>query len=185
METLRRAFFEDPLYLYVAAALAEAILFVIWRETRKRGLALALLAPVAFAACVFAVSRFVVTDREQIVAATEEIAADVQAGRTTAAEKYLAEDFTGYYRTKQHALDEARSAIETYRFKLIELKDVEVAVTGRRAVMSLTTVVIPGAGLAAGRRFSHAWDVHWVKLPAAGREVWRIIDVVPKNRPGP
>ncbi len=184
MESVSRTFFENPVYLYVALGLAEVVLAIRWRERRTRRLALALLVPAVLAGCVFLLDYFVVTDREQIISASKEIARGFETGSMEAAEKYLDEKFGGFYRTKRNALDRGKRAIERYKLRLVKPMNVEVRVAGRRAEMSVTTVIEPGAGELAGQRFLLSWTVHWVKVTVAGKQVWRIGSATPDKKPG-
>ena len=179
METIKRLLFEDPMYLYVALGLTEAVLAIRWRQRGTRRSALALVVPAALALCVLTLDWQVVTDREQIIGASREIARDLQAGSVAAAERYLHEDFSGYYQTKQNVLAQGRRAIEVHKPKLIRLRNLQVSVTGRQAEMSVTTVVEPGAGEFAGQQHPFNWSVRWVKVTAGGQQVWRIRDVTP------
>jgi len=184
METVRRILFEQPVYLYVPLALAEAVLLFRWHQRRTRRSALWLAVPAVLAGLVLLLDCLVVTDREQIIAASKEIARDAQAGSVAAAEKYLDENFAGFYQSRKTALYEARQALAEHRPRLVALSDVDLAVAGRQGEMSLTMIVVPGAGPLAGRRFPLAWKIHWVKVTVGGRLVWRISSAAPIGRLG-
>jgi hypothetical protein len=170
VDSLRHAFFEDPTYVYVFLAFAELALLAIWHERRGARWALALLAPIAAAGVVLAVSAMVVTDQEQIVLAVEEIAGDLEHGSVEAAERYLDDSFQGIGGSKQRAIEEGRTAIDRYRVRKIRLLHMTVEVQGKTAWMHVATVI----DLADGRT-ALTWDVHWIKRPAG----WRIREAPP------
>ena len=179
MEVIKHALFEDPLYLYISLGLAELIVAIIWYERRTGKLAVALVIPAVLAACVFATDCLVVTDREQIIAASAEIARDLKAGSLAAAEKYLHEHFTGFYGTKQNALSEGRRALEQHKARLVEVADMELVVAGRHAEMYVTVIFESGAGVLSGQRFSVKWLLRWVKVTEGDKQVWRIGSATP------
>ena len=61
---MSETFFENPVYVYIALAVAELVLFIIWRETRTRKAALCLLIPPLLAVVIGLIAHFVVTDHE-------------------------------------------------------------------------------------------------------------------------
>jgi hypothetical protein len=184
VEVIKRALFEEPLYLYISLGLAELIIAIIWYERRTGKLAVALVIPVVLAACVFAMDCLVVTDREEIIAASAEIARDLKAGSLGAAEKYLHEHFTGFHGTKQDALSEGRRALKQHNARLVQVADMELVLAGRHAEMYVTVVFQPGAGVLSGQRFSVRWLLRWVKVTEADKQVWRIGSATPVERPG-
>jgi hypothetical protein len=187
MDLIRRNLFESPLYVYFALGIAELAIAAVWHERRSRRLKLALLGPVAAAGVVFAVAWLVVTDRERIIAASEEIVRGVEAGSVEPIERYLDERFGGFFVSKEVAVAEARRAIERYAPRSVGLRDVEVTVDGRRADMTATTRVelaasdldgspAPRGNDASALAFAVSidWTLEWVKVRAGGRDVWRI-----------
>ena len=111
--------FDNPTYLYLALALAEVALAAVWYERRGRRTAALLVVPVVLAGGLFALERAVVTDREWIAGAVEDIAADVARGRTAALERHLDERFVASFRGRDvgraHALALARGQIRLWR----------------------------------------------------------------------
>jgi len=75
MESLRETFFEDPFYVYVFLALLGLVVVGVWYSRRRTGLLLWLALLGAIGAGVYVLERAVVTDREQIRAALDEMAA--------------------------------------------------------------------------------------------------------------
>jgi len=176
METLSRTFFEDPLYAYVALAVAELVLAATWYVRRTRGSLAAMLAPPLLAAATFAVERLVVTDRERILAAAGEIARDIERGSLASAEECLDDGFGGYWPTRAIALAAGRAAIAQYRFDRVRVVNPKVEVSGTRAAMHAMTIVSISAGEAAGNRVCLVWDILWIKRPAGWR-IFRMVNV--------
>jgi len=171
MDSLRSAFLENPLWVYVALALAALVLIALWYERRTRRLLLLLAAPPVLAAGVALLAWAVQTDREQILRVSEEIVADISAGRSEALKTYLHEDFTGVYRgriemDKGRALALARSEPARYAVRDIRLGPAEVEVSGGRADATGTLYVDTGG---RGRIPVH-YHVEWVKIA----DGWRI-----------
>lgn len=170
MESLRRAFFEDPLYAYIALAFAELVLAAIWHETRNRKWLAALAGPVVLAVAVWAVATLVVTDREQILEATHRIAREAEAGSVAAAEEFLDDGYRGYGLNKAGVLGVGRGFLAAYRVQRVGFTRLEVTVNGDEAALHAGTIITIEGGKAAV-----AWDVRWAKRPAG----WRIVEVAP------
>lgn len=168
MEGLRQAFLEDPLYVYFALGFAELVLAVIWHEKRTRRWSSALVVPPLLAAAVWALSTWVVTDREQIIRATEAIARDVEAGSVAAAEELLDDDYRGWESTKAGLLEAGRAALKMYRIEKVGFTRMEVTVEGTEATLHVGTIITLEGGKAG-----IAWDVRWIKCPVG----WRILEV--------
>lgn len=172
MDRLETAFCEDPFYVYFALALAELVLAGIWYEKRTRRWAATLLVPVVLAGAVVLVEKLVVTDREWLVRAAGEIAADFEAGKVDAAEKYLDEKLMGFFGVKQATLAAGRAALLKYDLQSVRLTKLEVQVDDERAKMH-TVSIITFKGEEFSGRTSLIWDVHWLKRD----DGWRIIRV--------
>jgi hypothetical protein len=168
MEGLRQAFLEDPLYIYIALGFAELVLAVIRHETRARRWSSALVVPPVLAVAVWALSTWVVTDREQIIAATERIARGVEAGSVAAAEETLDDDYRGWAGDKAGILEAGRAALRAYPIQKVGFTRVEVTVEGTEAALRLSTIVTIQEG-----KVGLVWDVRWVKRPSG----WRIVAV--------
>jgi hypothetical protein len=179
MDAIRRALFEKPLYLYILLGIAEAVIGYLYLNRRERRFRTALVVPVLLAGCVFLVERLVVTDREQIIAASEAIARDLEAGRIDALERRLDERFAGFYRDKEFAIAQARRAMDRYQLKVVQLRNFEVTVHDGTATMLVTTIVEAGRGNAAGRRVPLNWTIRWAEAPGAEDDPWRIIAAEP------
>lgn len=168
MEGLQRAFFEDPLYLYITLGFAELVLAAVWHETRARRWSSALAVPPLLAVAVWALATWVVTDREQIIRAAERIARDAEAGSVAAAEELLDDDYRGWMGAKAGLLEAGRAALRMYRIKKVGFTRVEVTVEGTEATLHLGTIITLVEG-----KVGLAWNVRWVKRPSG----WRIIGV--------
>jgi hypothetical protein len=176
MESLGRLFFEDPLYVYITLAFAELVAGAIWHERRSRQWLKALAVPPILAGIVLAVSTLVVTDREQIIQATERIARNVEAGNVAAAEVYLDDDYDGLGFSKAGVLAVGKEVLKNYRVKRVGFTRFTVEVTGADAAVRLDTLIT----LDNGVRTTLVWDVRWIKRPGG----WRILHVAePQTRP--
>lgn len=172
---MKALFFEDPFWLYGLLVLVEGVLLVIWRRQRTRASALRLLIPPALGALIFAVATLVVTDRERITAAVHEIAQDVASGRTTALEKYLDEDFhmTLYSKPvgKAGTLERARKAMSRSRITKVQIKRLQIDVSGGTATLRMITAIrVEGGGFRGGVPL--VWNLRWIKR---GKH-WRILE---------
>lgn len=172
---MKTLFFEDPFWLYGLLVLVEGVLLVIWRRQRTQRSALRLLVPPALAALIFAVATLVVTDRERITAAAHEIAKDVTAGQTTVLEKYLDKDFhmtlNGKPLGKAGTLERARKAMSKSRITKVEIKRLQIEVSGGTATLRMITAIrVEGGGFRGGVPL--VWNLRWIKR---GRS-WRILE---------
>jgi len=176
MDTIETMLFEDPFYLYLALGMGVVLLAGTWfRRRETKWLMWALLLVVAGAG-LFALERAVVTDRERIRMALDDIARCVQTGDIDAASEYLDPKFTGW---GVGALRMGRAAtvlaIKGYRsaYGIAQVKyvgDRPVTLLDKdRAEGTVQTVVIYGTGDRTGRVLL-AWKLEWVKRP----EGWRI-----------
>ena len=82
MDALKRAVFEDPTWVYAALAVIAAVLAASWFARRSRRLLAMMAIPVVLAGVVFAVERWVKTDREIIIERTSEIARLIESDQT-------------------------------------------------------------------------------------------------------
>ena len=81
METITRVLFEEPFWFLVGLGLVEVILVAAWHERRTRGLARALVLPIAIGMIVCLTAALVQTDRERMIGSLKRLAADLTAGR--------------------------------------------------------------------------------------------------------
>ncbi|MBN2583669.1 MAG: hypothetical protein JXL80_11425 [Planctomycetes bacterium] len=91
---LKTLFLEQPVWLCVAAGIAELITIAVWQSRRTRGLACLMAFWIVFGIGVYVVATLVDTPREKVAKTWVEIR---QAIRERQAEKllsYVAEDFT-------------------------------------------------------------------------------------------
>ena len=177
MDALKHAFFEDATYVYVALIFAELAIAAVWHEVRKRWAAILLIVPPVLAGATFLVERVVVTDREKIVAATEEIAASVETGRLDAILPHLHEDFrarvAGVPLTKPMVEAAVRSRLVRYEIQSVNLHRMEVEIEGDRARMHVNTIFRYGPE--GAQRYALVWDLRWERVG----ERWLILDVDP------
>jgi GNAT superfamily N-acetyltransferase len=176
MDAIETMLFEDPFYLYLALGLGVVLLGGVWFHRRETKWLLWALLLVCMGAGLYAVERAVVTDRERIRLALDDIARCVQAGDLDGASVYLDEKFTGW---GVGALRMGRAAtvlaIKGYRSaygiaRVRYVGDRPVTLTGKdRAEGVVQTMVFYGTGDPPGRVLL-AWKLEWVKRP----EGWRI-----------
>ena len=168
MESLRSALFEDPLYVYVLLGVALLVLAVRFHGKRTRGRAAALLVPLALGLGAFLTQRAVVTDREQIVAAFHEIAADLEQGRTDALDQYLDDDYIGFELaglgvTKANAVRQAKWAIKQHGAPRVKFTRLRADVGSDAATADVETVMdFAGAGPGPSS-VPLIWKIEWVR----------------------
>lgn len=170
MSGLKDALLEDPTYIYVTLAIAAVAAAAVWYRRRTRGPLIVLAAVCGSAGIVYAVEALVVTDRERIVAATEQIARRVPTEAPAVLQRYLTDDFAGEFRgrriDKARAIQAARENVGAYGISEVRISRVEVRLSGRFADVEVGTLIVP-----EGRRpVPVQWSLSWVKL----EEGWRI-----------
>jgi hypothetical protein len=163
---MKHLFFEDPFWLYAMLVLAEGVLLVIWNRDRTRTTALRLLVPPALGALIFAVATLVVTDRERITAAVHEITRDVTNGQVTVLERHLDDDFHmrlgGKPLGKAETVAHARRALARTRITKVDLKRLQVEVSGETATVRMITAIrVEGGGFRGGVPL--VWHLRWIK----------------------
>jgi len=174
VDSLKTALFEEPLGIYIALGAAEVVLLLIWRARRTKRTAAALAAGPILAGIVLLVATLVVTNREQIQSACDEIAEAVNHSDPATVERYLDENFAGPYRPTEKAIRLADKAIRRYNLNAISLKILNLEFTDRQATMKLRTWV--RVGITGDEVVGQAvldWKIFWIKRP----DGWRIIEV--------
>ena len=178
MESLRRAFLEDPLGVYAVLALAELVIAGLWYRGRTKRLAIALVVPPLLAAGVFALDTAVQTDREQLRSILKEIAEGIESGDFARAAEYLADDFYGDYVSKAAAVEAGRQAKQAYGIRAIRVTAGELEIHDSVArVVARTTVSYDHPQYGSGRQ-TLTWTVHWGKRHGK----WKVINVERPNR---
>ncbi len=177
MDAIKHAFFEDPLYVYLVLVAVELVLVMLWRARRtRRSLAMLAIGPAA-AMGVFALAALVQTDRERIIQISEQIVADVAAGRPERIPPHLTEDFSATLRGRKITRVTVENVATGYRRNLgierIALRNARVEVEGDFATLHATTVL----HLEDGGVFGLNWTVHWVRTD----DGWKI-ERVPEPR---
>ena len=181
MDAVARTFFEDPTLLYALLVMVEGGLLARWVLRRGRRNALALLVPIAVGLGLLGLERAVQTDREKIIAATEEIASAVSAGNVAdVLEDRLSrsDDFHAAVGPvpieRDDIIELARTRLRRAKVKEIRIQRPEVTTEGDRAKMNVATIIFHGENL----RDALIWDLTWVRED--GR--WRILKVSPPKR---
>ncbi len=172
---MKALFFEDPFWLYGLLVMVEGVGLVVWRRQRTRKSALRLLVPPALAALIFAMATLVVTDRERITAAVNEIAKDVTARQTWALEKYLDDDFhmilNGQSMGKAQTIARARKVMATSHISKVQIRRLQIEVRGGLATLRMITAVsVKRDGY--GGAVPLVWNLRWIKR---GKQ-WRILE---------
>ena len=185
MEALKTALFENPLYLYIALAIAELVLVGLWYERRGRRQLAYLAIPLGIAAVVFAVETLVVTDREHITNGLREIAREVETfhgqPHLEAAQRYLAEDVVvdfgseagGVNLTKDQALKAARLVLDRSPITNVRFMNLQVEVREHSADTEFATFISFETRELGPQNTSLQWTLRWSKRP----EGWRIARV--------
>jgi len=170
---MSETFFESPLYVYAALGLAELVLAVFWYERRGRKFALAMVVPPVLAAGVALVAHLVVTDREQIESAAQDIANAIEQRRVDRIPGHFDDAFTarvaGMTITKPQVVAVCNSNVQKWDVSRVVFHKVSVEVSGSRAAMHLTTFLTYGQGSRTGL----IWDLTWIKRG----ERWLILEV--------
>ncbi len=172
MESLRRALFEDPLYVYVFLGFVALAMGAMWQGNRSRRWLIAAAVPVVLAIGVFVVERMVETDREKIHAVLAEISEAVTAGDFDRVGQYLDDELGGDYRDKASAVRAGKQALEQFDIKSLRFLNPRLEIDGTSATLGVTTLVEFATQGQAGRT-SLVWTIHWIRRDAG----WRIHSV--------
>lgn len=161
MEALETALFENPLGIYIALwiiAILGLVSYGVWRTLRA---AWPTAAAIVAGLIVFTVSTLVVTDREQISAATDEIITALNNRDMLVVEHYLDDEFAGKrgYSTREKAIKWLSSNLKQHRISDIRHKILDLKVRDDLANMALRSDMKTGTvGLV---RLN--WRVIWIK----------------------
>lgn len=176
MEALRCVLFEDPTLLHILAGIVVVVSGVAYWRRRGRGWLIAVGVAAALGVGAFFLARWVVTDREQIIAALGEIAADVERGKVDAFQRHLDEQYAGFSYMgfnlgKPGAVLLARWVNATYGFDQVGLISPSVSPEGDRAAATFRTGLRfkrPEAGV---DYILLRWDTRWIRR----RDGWKIL----------
>ncbi len=164
VDWLARTFLEEPWAVYLLLGIAEIVLAIIWYERRTRRCAFLLAVPPSLAVAVFAIATLVVTDREQIIAAADQICSEISRGDFDAVGSRLDDDFSGYWLDKQAALVAGKAAAGEFGIAGVSITQKEVTVAGRNATMqAMTVITFRHPGETREQRTALVWDIGWVK----------------------
>lgn len=183
MDSLRTALFEDPFYIYLALILVGIAMAGAWYGQRQRVWLLRMLVPVALAVGVCLLERAVVTDREQIRLALEEVAAAAERSDFGTFATFLDEKYHGWGGRRAEAVALAEASILKWRIHQVQIVgEPEIDITGGNlADVSVRTVVhYAGSGSGAGR-YALRWRMEWVKRP----DGWKIRRAATTDSPIP
>ena len=165
MDSLKRTLFEDPFTIYLVLVLVEVVLAGAWYGRRRKVLLMWMLAPALLAGGTWWLERTVVTDREEILAALDEIARAVERGDVVALAEFLDDDYRGWGARKAGAVAMAKAATLKWNVRevtygpapQIELHGSDRADSLVRMTVRYTTT---GEGLAS---WPLGWRVEWVR----------------------
>jgi hypothetical protein len=164
MESLKTALFEDPFYVYLLLGIAGVIALGVWYGRRSAKPLGALLAVAAAAGGVFLLDRAVVTDREQIWAAYDDIAEAVAQHDIERVASHLDLKYRGWGGLRTAAILAAEAAVKSYNIR--EVRYVgrrEVTVTGNTADSRVTTSIHYGGDASRPSRILRGWKVEWIR----------------------
>ncbi len=173
MDTLKRCFLEEPVYIYTALVVLELILFSLWFSTRSKMRKWLLLAPVLVGVLVFTLDWMVVTDREEIEGILTDIATSIHNGNVEQHQRVVADNYRGFWKTKPALLRAAKNESRTERIESVSVSFKSVKVTGRRAEMKLKTNV----RLETGQIVPLRWTIYWGKSDGG----WQITEIEAPN----
>ncbi|MDP6636309.1 MAG: hypothetical protein QGG42_15520 [Phycisphaerae bacterium] len=143
MEALKIALFENPLGIYIALAIIAILGLVsykIWGTLKSAWpTGLALIVGVA----VYAISTLVVTDREKIRAACDEIAQSVNIKDVAGVERFLDKDFSGrdQYETRKKAVQWLRRSLKEYGITNVAFKILSLNIQDDLATMVVLGII--------------------------------------------
>jgi len=165
--------FEQPVWLYVAVVVAEAVIGFGWLLSRSRRWARAAIVPAAVALVVVLLGVLVQTDREKIAAALKDIAAKAQAGDFAGAGRHL--DATCRYPLagggsvgRKELIDRGQWAVRTFNVRMVRAQQIRTTVYGDSADTELAVWTTSDAGFRA-----MTWQVTWARRD----DRWRIVEV--------
>ena len=175
---MSEAFFESPIYVYLALGFALLVLAAVWYERRSRRLAWAMVVPVILAVAVGFVARLVVTDREQIADAARHIADAAGTGQLQVVPQYIDDaflvDLNPYSRggyTKENVVSLIQGDVHRYGVTKVSIAKTDIEVTGRKAAMHVQTMIHYGGE--RGYKAPFIWDVTWIKRD----DGWKVLEV--------
>ena len=142
---------------------------------------MALAVPPVLALAVFVTARLVVTEREWMIAAVEEMACQTGRGRVEAIEAHLAADARGSLArygpggalSRAQLVAAARAAMQHYGVQEVTIKKAEVEfLTPTTARMEVTTNISYDCAGVRGTAML-AWTLDWLKR----RKRWAILEI--------
>ena len=144
MESIQTALFEEPLVIYIILGIIAIVGLVIFKKQRTRKSARTLLLALASGAAVFAISTLVVTDREQIYAATDEIALAINSDNIQSVERFIDDDFAakGPYATRAKAIRWIKHNIKQFEITNVTLTIISLDIPSDQAEMQIISDII-------------------------------------------
>lgn len=169
---MEHTFFEDPTYVCIGLAIAAVVMGVIWHERRQPKWLAWAAGLLVLAGGLVVLERLVVTDREKILLAIDDIAAAVARDDIDAAGRYVDEDFGGWQGSKRVMLAYGRGVLAQYKVRKVSLSaapEVHFPQPTVAEVKVRTVVHFPESGQVV-RTTPIVWETEWVKRA----EGWRV-----------
>lgn len=179
MDDLRRAFLEEPIWLYVMLAVVEAVLAAAWHYRRSRRLAWALLAPPALAVAVGVLAWAVTTERERLAQALDQLAVAVRRGDHATVVKLVDRDYQDGRFDYDGILGAAGRTMDQYKLRAVSVSGLKVQIEDGQATVKFSARIEGDFGFGADEVHT-AWTLWWVQRP----EGWRIISARLDMPPG-
>jgi len=163
MEALQTALFENPLGIYIALAIVAVLGLISYQNWRTFKSAWLTIVALIAGATVFTVSTLVVTDREKIRAACDEIAKALNNRNMLIVEHFLDRDFTGQgrYKSRKQTLARLARDLKDYRITSVELKILNLNARDDLATMLVRSDIKSKTIGAIWLK----WRVVWIKQP--------------------
>jgi hypothetical protein len=172
MESLQTALFEDPTGIYISLAIVAAVGLVGYKSWGTFKSLCPTLMALSAGGMVFAISTLVVTDRENILAATDAVALAINSNDLAGLELFLDEQFIGppACETRPQAMQSIARTIKKHKITSIKLNVLELNPRDDLASMLLGTD-IASDNFPLVRLY---WRIVWAKRSIG----WRIYKVI-------
>ena len=166
-------FLENPLSVYITLFFVELILGVFWATNRRRGLLYALIVPPLAGAILGLVAHIVVTDREKILSAVNDISQAISTYETQRIPRYLDDEFRGTFQGKRIlkgdvvALCDAN--IRVHEISAFVFRNVSLEIKSDTAKMHGSSIITYSRDF----KMSLVWNMDWIKRA----DKWLIIRI--------
>ena len=178
---MTRVLFESSVWLGGFCFLLFAVVLLIrprWESaaTRRYALPVTLL----LIALLFLTQRLVVTQREEILAALEELVTAVEQKNVAAIGGLISEDYQDRHRDRDGFIDHVGSILEAVSIHDVRYQRRDVTFDDETAAMKLAALATVGIRRTPGQTHWGVWRIDWVR-EADG---WRILSIDPVKLDG-